>query len=154
MNEYYQTKLEEGVAYQDFVVEKLYEVGLPIISYSSKKYQLEIGENKAGLEIKNDQKFRSTGNFYVEYAEKSDARNLSFVPSGIMRSDNTWLYLMGDYEEIFVFGKCHLVLAMKRPCFRHVEIPTSKGFLLPVDAARTTYSIKIINCLANSFVKQ
>ena len=39
MNEYYKEKLNQGVYYQDIIVEELYKIGLPIISYSSKKFQ-------------------------------------------------------------------------------------------------------------------
>ena len=132
MNEYYAKKLDQGLKYQDFVVEKLYEIGLPVISYSSKEYQNTVGENKAGIEIKNDTNFRETGNFYIETAEKSDAENANFVPSGIYRNDNTWLYLIGDYETIFVFSKKQLLLLHKCGKMKEVEISTSRGFLLPV----------------------
>ena len=143
MTEYYKEKLTEGLYFQDFVVEQLYNIGLPIISYSSKEYQNLIGENKAGLEIKYDQKFRTTGNIYIEIAEKSNANNSNFINSGIYRSDNTWLYLIGDKITIFIFSKKLLVQLHKSKRFRLVEIPTSKGFLLPLlDAEK--YSAKII----------
>lgn len=72
MTEEYKEKFEAGIQYQDWVVEKLYDAGLPIISYSSKKYQNLIGENKAGLEIKFDRNWVKTGNLYIEIAEKSN----------------------------------------------------------------------------------
>ena len=67
----YAEKLKQGLEFQDYVVERLYDCGLPIISYSSKEYQTMIGENKTGIEIKNDSNFRITGNLYIEVAEKS-----------------------------------------------------------------------------------
>ena len=144
MNEYYREKLNQGLNYQDFVVEELYKVGLPIISYSSKEYQIMIGENKAGLEIKNDQLFRKTGNFYIETAEKSKAENRDYVKSGIYRNDNTWLYLMGDFNEIFVFSKKQLQILERSNKYKTVKTPTSKGFLLPATDAKKHYAIKII----------
>lgn len=146
MTAYYKEKLEQGLSYQDFVIEKLYEHGLPLISYSSKKYQVLYGENKAGIEIKNDQKFRETGNFYIEIAEKSHAGMSKFVESGIFRNDNTWLYVIGDYEEIFVFGKKQLKIVSKNVKYKKVEISTSKGFLLPVKDARKSLALEIIDC--------
>ena len=108
MNEYYKQQLARGVFYQDFVVEQLYRIGLPIINYSSKEYQLKIGENKAGVEIKFDDKYKITGNIYIETAEKSDEKNKEYVKSGIYRNDNTWLYIIGDFTTIFIFSKKHL----------------------------------------------
>ena len=136
--------LEAGLSYQDFVIDRLYEVGIPLISYSSKKYQTLIGENKAGIEIKFDRKFRETGNFYIETAEKSNARNIDYVPSGIFRSDNTWLYIIGDYQTIYVFSKEQLKKCKDK--YRQVETPTSRGFLIPVDEALEFLVIRQINC--------
>lgn len=147
MNQYYKEKLMLGLHYQDFVVEELYKIGLPIISYSSKEFQFNIGENKAGIEIKNDQNFRKTGNFYIEISEKSNPKNKNFIPSGIYRTDNTWLYLIGDEKDIYIFAKNQLVAIHKNNIYREVEIPTSRGFLFPVnDVIRKNYAIKVINC--------
>lgn len=144
MTAYYKEKLEQGLTYQDFVTEKLYEAGIPVISYSSKRYQHMIGENKAGIEIKNDTRFRETGNFYIETAEKSREEVKNFTNSGVFRDDNTWLYIIGDYQEIFIFSKRQLGLVKDK--FKRVEIATSKGFLLPVDYARGKLALKIISC--------
>lgn len=148
MTEYYKEKLEQGLHFQDYVVELLYENGLPIISYSSKQYQNMIGENKAGLEIKNDENFRKTGNLYIETAEKSNANNKNFVPSGIYRNDNTWLYLIGDRNKIFVLSKKQLRILHQSGKYREVEISTSQGFLLPVVDAEKHYSIRELEPMA------
>lgn len=147
MTPYYKEKLEQGLTYQDFVIDELYRHGLPIISYSSKKYQMEVGENKPGFEIKNDQKFHKTGNLYIEIAEKSSPQISTWTASGIFRNDNTWLYIIGDYQRIFVFGKSQLIQASLRSKFLKVWNETSRGFLLPVEVAERIYSIKIIECL-------
>lgn len=147
MTDYYKEMLEKGLIYQDFVVERLYDIGLPIISYSSKKYQNLIGENKCGFEIKFDDKFKDTGNLYIEIAEKSNYSNVSFIPSGIYRNDNTWLYIQGNYEKIFIFSKKQLILLHKNEInkFKKIEILTSKGFLIPAKHAEDVLAIKIIN---------
>lgn len=146
MTPYYKEKLEQGLYYQDFVVEKLYDAGLPLISYSSKKYQQIIGENKAGFEIKNDTLFRKTGNFYIEIAEKSNANNPNFIKSGIFRNDNTWLYIMGDMIEVYIFSKKQLQILYNAKKYKKVKTPTSIAFLLPVADAIKHYAIKIIEC--------
>ena len=145
MNEYYKQQLARGVFYQDFVVEQLYRIGLPIINYSSKEYQLKIGENKAGVEIKFDDKYKITGNIYIETAEKSDEKNKEYVKSGIYRSDNTWLYVIGDFTTIFIFSKKHLqLLDQLNKKLQRVETKTSRGILLPVIQIKNMFAIKII----------
>lgn len=144
MNDYYMEKLEQGLYYQDKVMEKLYEVGLPLISYSSKKYQQMIGENKAGIEIKNDTKFSVTNNFYIEIAEKSDPSNPNYIPSGIYRNDNTWLYIMGDEKVFYIFSKKHLKFIHSKNKYKEVQTLTSKGFLLPKKDADLFYALNII----------
>ena len=65
MTEYYKEKLEQGLQFQDYVIDLLYDAGLPVVTYSSKQYQNNVGENRGGLEIKNDERFRETGNLYI-----------------------------------------------------------------------------------------
>lgn len=151
MTEEYKTKLEKGLKFQDYVVEKLYDIGLPIISYSSKKYQVMMGENKCGFEIKFDDRMKDTGNIYIEIAEKSNSNNLNYVDSGIFRTDNTWLYIIGNYRKLFIFDKRLLKRIFQNKNYknfngRYVETPTSRGFLIPVKYATNTLAIKVINC--------
>ena len=54
-------------------------------------------------EIKRDGKFRETGNLYIETAEKSHPDKYEFIPSGIMRQDNSWLFVIGDEKTIYIF---------------------------------------------------
>jgi len=149
MTEYYKEQLKSGLHFQDFVIEKLYEMGIPLISYSSKEYQIIHGENKAGVEIKFDKKFRTTGNFYIEVYEKSNANNQNFVKSGILRNDNTWLWAQGDFETIYIFSKKQLIILYNSSKFKKVETLTSKGFLIPVLLAEQKYIIKTIRCEIN-----
>ena len=144
MTPYYKEKLKEGLHFQDYVIEELYKIGLPLISYSSKEYQNMIGENKAGMEIKYDKRFRDTGNLYIEIAEKSNPQNINFVPSGIYRNDNTWLYVIGDWETIYIFSKKQLVFLDQKKKFKEVEIDTSRGYLFPIEKAEEFYALKII----------
>jgi len=143
--EYYKKKLQQGLYFQDYIVELLYKNGIPLISYSSKEYQNMIGENKAGIEIKNDMNFRKTGNLYIETAEKSKAENEYFVKSGIYRNDNTWLYLIGDKETVFVLSKKQLQILHGKNKYRNVKIATSRGFLLPIADVEKFYSLRTLS---------
>ena len=66
MTEQYAQCLEKGLKYQDFVTDVLIsELGISLSTYNSTKYQYEKGENKQGFEIKFDDKYKTTGNIYV-----------------------------------------------------------------------------------------
>ena len=143
MTEYYNEKLQAGLAYQDFIIDKLRKTDPCIIipTYSSCRYQNEHGESACGVEIKHDMMLKKTGNLYIEVAEKSNPSIEEYTPSGIMRSDNTWLYIIGDYTQVFVFAKNQLKtiyanrqLWLKRG-IREVQKDTSIGFLFPVENA-------------------
>ena len=125
----------QGLEYQDYIFDKLYSLGIPLISYSSKKYQIEKGENKAGIEIKFDNMFDKTKNLWIELAEKSNSNNKDWIPSGISRDDNTWLYLIGNYEIIYIFAKRHLTLIKDQYPMIINKTETSQGFLLPKQRA-------------------
>ena len=131
-----------GIEFQDFIQDVFHgHLGLSVGNYQSKKYQFEKGENRAGIEIKRDGKFRTSGNLYIEISEKARPRGGDYVPSGIRRIDNTWLYVIGDEQTVFVFTKSQLVrlAALTKPNgekqLKRVETPTSQGMLLPVSQA-------------------
>lgn len=103
------------------------------MGYASRRFQIAHGENMLGAEIKRDGKFRQTGNLYIETAEKAHPDNPRYVPAGIQREDNSWLYVIGDEQTLFIFSTKYLRLLAGR--YRVVETPTSIGFLLPVAEA-------------------
>ena len=56
-------------------------------------------------------------------------------PSGAMSEDNTWLYLIGDYQEAYIFAK-NLLKALCVPENKAVtfkEIPTAQGYIFPLE---------------------
>jgi len=132
-NGYYADKLEQGLVFQDVVTKELYRRGIVVVGYSSRRFQNDEGENLLGAEIKRDGEFRKTGNLYIEVAEKADPRNKVFVPSGIMRADNSWLYVIGDEETIYIFSIKYLRKLHER--WRRVEKSTSVGYLCPIEDA-------------------
>lgn len=143
-NGYYAQKLEQGLEFQDIVTKALYERGIVVIGYASRKAQIEHGENMLGAEIKRDGKFRETGNLCIETAEKSHPDRAGYVPSGIMRADNSWLFVIGDEGTIYIFSTKYLRLLAPR--YRTYEKPTSQGFLIPLTDAEK-YCIRKIELL-------
>lgn len=142
---YYKECLEKGLEYQDFITTLLLkEVGITLSTLGSKKYQYNIGENLQGIEIKFDDMYRKTRNLYIEVKEKSNPNNKNYVDSGIFRNDNTWLYIIGDYNEVFVFGKKILKLIYQKGLFRQINKPTSIGILIDKKNAEK-YCLKKIN---------
>lgn len=132
--------MEDGLRYQDFVVELcLKSIGLVIVCCSSRKYQLSVGESQTGTEIKLDRNLASTGNLWIEVAEKARPREGDYARSGIYRDDNSWLYIIGNYEIVYIFEKKKLkdLCEARRDKFPLHEnrTKTSRGFLLHKDLA-------------------
>jgi len=156
-------KRAEGDKYEDFVIDELYKIGLPVVGYKSKVYQYLVGENRIGLEIKFDEILKETGNLYIEIAEKSHPDNENYVASGIYRKDNSWLWAIGNRECIHIHGKKFLKLLHASKRYQEVEnkTKTSKGFLLPTEKSKLPhkgdaekYALKIIICKENEHYRR
>jgi hypothetical protein len=135
---------EEGMEFQDFVCTQLAKRGLLIQYYSSKKYQFERGENVQGVEVKLDNLCTKSGRLSIEIAEKSKANNLSYVPSGIYREDNTWLYAHGNYEYLWVFAKTTLKNLHVTGRYQEHDKLTIKTFYIPI-ADATKYAALVMD---------
>lgn len=142
---YYQNRLEESAIYVDFVVDVAWSMlGLAIVQYGSKAYQTSVGESRTGVEIKHDWLYSTTGNLWIEGAEKKRPRDGPYFPSGIYRTDNTWLYCIGDYDTIFFFAKKFLRALYESGKYKIQpnKTETSLGFLMPsIDANRYSAAI-------------
>jgi hypothetical protein len=141
-NGYYADKLQQGLEFQDVVTAALYQRGIVVVGYASRRYQREKGENMLGAEIKRDGRFRETGNLYFETAEKSHPDNPRYVPSGCYREDNSWLYVIGDERTVYIFPTAYLVKLLPR--YKSVKTPTSLGHLMPIEEAEK-YCIRRID---------
>lgn len=133
-----QTSYEESMEYQDFVVDVLIKnVGMAISNYSSRRYQFNVGESRQGIEIKLDKRISPKGNVSIEVFEKSRASNSLWIKSGILREDNTWLYIQGNYEYIFIFSKRFLRKIYEEKYKTKVwePKPTIKTFLITFEEA-------------------
>ena len=136
---YRENRLKAGLLYQDFIVDLAWKQGLVIALYSSEEYQKGVGESRTGAEIKYDANYARTGNLYIETAEKAYPRDGDYYPSGIYAHEATWLYIIGDYDTVFLFPKKLLVMLDKAERYRRVIKETSLGFLIP-DADAKKYA--------------
>jgi hypothetical protein len=143
---YREAKLKSGASYQDFIMVRLHLLGWVLQPYCSREGQLK-GENLFGLEIKNDDRMSETGNVCIEVAEKARPRVGDYVPSGIFRKDNTWMYGIGNRLLFLVFAKSTLKTAYARRValrFKNYETQTSRGFLIPLSDAEKMCAQKIL----------
>lgn len=136
---YRQNKTQEGIEYQDFVCNQLHKRGIVLQNMTSQKWQYR-QENLLGMEIKFDGIMESSERIYIETHEKAEPRPGNYAPSGIYREDESWLYAIGNYKWLFVFGKKVLQrLDKANPSWLYrppKDKPTSRGFCIPIDKAK------------------
>lgn len=139
MKEYksYEENKMLGGDYEDFIRSVLKErYNYTLHPYTTEEGQYKYGENKEGIEIKNDLIMERTRRIWIEVAEKTNKDNLEFVPSGIYRGDNSRRYLIGNYQEIYIFKIEVLRQAYQNGDYYMLKAnPTSKGFLLTIEQA-------------------
>jgi hypothetical protein len=132
-----------GIEFQDFVCQQLAKHHIILQNFASQKYQFTVGENLQGFEIKYDQGCSKFHRLSLEIAEKSHASNTRWADSGIMRKDQSWLYIQGNKDVLFIFAKNHLQrwYEQKRPKVDE-KFGTIKTFYLDFhDAARIAAKI-------------
>lgn len=154
-NSKHQNSLETGHEYQDFIVERLVkDMGISVSIYQSKKYQFKKGESLQGVEIKYDARStgdctyfecKASGNVAIEVAEKSHPDNRAWTPSGIYRLDNSWLYIVGNYQMAWVFSKKQLLLMHKCGKWNTIQtLPTMQSMLVPIKDADVYCAKKLV----------
>lgn len=137
----YRKKTDDmGNKYAQYV-HKLFAVewGIPeymVKPFETKDEQCDIGENRFGLEIKYDEKSIKSKNIYIEIAEKSVPSRETYTRSGIYRVDNSWLFLIGNYDIYYVFYIDYIRKMNTERNWARVETSTSQGFLMPHKQAR------------------
>lgn len=135
---------EDGLQFQDFVLELLLrEKGLPLSLYSSREYQRR-GESKQGIEVKLDGRMLDTPNVSIEVGEKKYRSQAEYIPSGILRNDNTWLYLQGNYRLVLAFAKKDLIAAHNSGKYTIRDLPTIRKFHLPLEEARAMALFQLV----------
>jgi hypothetical protein len=105
-------------------------------------------ENQQGIEIKLDEGCIRYGRLSIEVAEKSRADNPNWVASGILKDDNTWLYVQGNYDRSWVFAKTWLLrvyqIRLMADAF-HESHGTVRKFYISLEAANVGAAL-IIDC--------
>jgi len=141
---------EVGNAFQDFVCMELAKQNIILQNINSKKFQYKVGENLQGFEIKYDARCTgdnntvATNRLSIEIAEKTNAKNMNYVDSGIYRNDNSWLYIQGNYKMFWIFNKSLLKMLHKSGRYEESQMATIKKFYLPIEDADKYCAKKIV----------
>jgi hypothetical protein len=127
---------EEGMRFQDYVVEQLSRrYGFIIQLYASRHYQFNHGENVQRAEIKLDRRCLETRRLSIEVEERT-ALDKPWVPSGIYSSARPIFYIHGNFDKFFVFDRKWLQRYHQQKLGGSVdEKPTVKTFYLPLAVA-------------------
>lgn len=131
--ENYQAQLQDGQKFQDHCVYWLQKkLNIAVVNFQTQEYQYKFGENMQGIEFKFDKVFQTTGNLWIEIAERHNP-DTPYSDSGIFKKDNSWLYCIGNYDVLYIFQNNYLIFLYNSGCYQIIEnnLKTSKGFLLP-----------------------
>jgi|SRR3989344_2014014 len=142
---YYKEKLQLSFEFEEFLEDFFKQkYGLDLHPFITPEEQYYKGENEAGIEIKHDMVYKKTGNLYIEYAEKSKEDNSSWIDSGIKKEDNSTYFLIGDFDQFWIFKKQRLLEIFDeekrlkkegKTSPRHIKFIvklTSLGFIYPI----------------------
>jgi len=138
-------KLKDAEEFQDYVTLQLMRRGIVLNNLNSASYQRKYGENTLGIEIKKDLIFRRTNNLWIEVAERHNVNN-HYVPSGVCRQDNSWLWLIGDEYTLWIIAKKTLIEIVILSGRKIIENDTksSRGYLMPIAEADKICLKKIV----------
>lgn len=126
-------KQTKGLKFESFIMDWFcQEKNINLSHYTLLKEQIEKGENRQGIEIKNDQRFMETGNLFI-----SVQRDYGYTKyeSGIYKNQS-WLYVIGNEDEFYIFAIKHLkqYYEHNKPAlfngFTSIKNGIDKGFLL------------------------
>ena len=126
-------KQAKGLQFESYIMDWFSEnKKINLSHYTTKQEQFLKGENRQGVEIKNDQMFCKTGNLFI-----SVLRDYGYTdyPSGICKGQS-WLYVIGNEHEFYIFSTKQLIQFYKQQnprLFNGFTSPkngTEKGFLL------------------------
>lgn len=138
--------LKIGESYQEYIARVIKEqFNFTINYYKTKIEQYTIGESKEMFEVKLDSQIDKYNRLSIEVAEKTKASNANWIPSGIMRKDNTKWYVQGDFRKFWIFSKQKLVNYFYSNKLEVIEKRgTIKTFYISVDTADKLAVRKIV----------
>jgi hypothetical protein len=97
--------VEKGLQFQDWVCCLFKErYNFPIQNMCSRRYQLALGENLQGWEIKLDDLCLQYGRLSIEIAERRHKHMPSWTPSGIFAEPGSTFYAQGNAQFVAVFS--------------------------------------------------
>lgn len=131
--QYRRDQIAVGHAYEKYILTAAANIGLTL--HLRGVAGQKSGETRERVEIKRDGKWRTTGNLYIETAEKAEPRDGDYAPSGIYRDDNSQWYLIGDELTFWLFRKVTLQHLHQRKNYEKKQKPTSQAFVLPLKDA-------------------
>jgi hypothetical protein len=126
-------KQQEGLEFESYIMDWFCtQKNINLSHYTLLKEQINKGENRQGIEIKNDQRFQETGNLFI-----SVERDYGYTKyeSGIYKNQS-WLYVIGNENEFYIFATKHLkqYYEHNKPQlfdgFKSIKNGIDKGFLL------------------------
>lgn len=116
-------KQSKGLEFESFIMDWFAEnKKINLSHYTTKKEQFLKGENRQGIEIKNDQTFYKTGNLFISVERQYDYKTF---PSGIFK-DQSWLYIIGNNDCFYIFSTKQL-----RQLYNSGEFKLFNGFRTP-----------------------
>lgn len=129
-------KLKKGITFESYISDWFQkEKGISLSTYHAENEQRK-GENRQGIEIKNDQCFNNTGNLFISVKRIYGTLDLNW---GVFKEDNTWLYVIGDESKHWVFLRKTLqrYYKVKKPELKQASIKggLELGFLLTLEDA-------------------
>jgi len=135
MTDYYAEQLALAEAFDDYLVRRLVAEGHPAHRHLGRAAQLAHGDLSicgVDVEVKFDQLFHTTGNLFIEIAEKREASRVQWTSSGIFSGSAAPWYGIGDYRDWFVLSRAWLKRLVPAPSgVITIGRGTSRGFLLP-----------------------
>jgi len=141
-------KQEKGLEFESFIMDWFCnQKNINLSHYTLLKEQIQKGENRQGIEIKNDQRFQETGNLFI-----SISRDYGYTKyeSGIYKNQS-WLYVIGNENEFYIFATKHLKQYYEHnqpKVFAGFKSPSNgidKGFLLSKKEAERMCIEKVTN---------
>lgn len=98
-------KQQRASRYESYIMDWFQkEMAINISHYHLKEEQIHKGENRQGIEIKNDQSLEKTGNVFISVKRVYNYNgNIVERTSGIYK-DQSWLYVIGNKNEHWVLS--------------------------------------------------
>jgi len=127
------SKQKKGIEFESYIMDWfIKEKNISLSHYTLKEEQYHKGENRQGIEIKNDLRFKETGNLFISVERHYKYKTYE---SGIFKN-HSWLYVIGCKDCFYIFSTKQLrqIYYNNNPKlydgFTSIKGGVEKGFLL------------------------